>query len=291
MKNRLIEENLIPLDKSWIIRMGVLDILNGYDDIIEFLESQDKLGDDLISLNEAAKTWDKSHEINVGESATLFRFLQLASWKLRLNKKFIKEGTLKNRKISEDSRIINYSLKDLLELDNQTSQWASASVLLGNKERLENPTEKLRLTYEAVEHWNSQRNKNRPWILRYDETILKQAESFIEFLQSGKLNFIPKHSEDYCFARAFNLLTSKEAEKIWPSLKGHESNRIIEMEIQLKNFEEGKEIDSKDHRVIQSIAMLSMSINKPFSFLYPHSVNKSWPQFWKFIDSIKNNNI
>ena len=291
MKSKLIEQGLIPLDKSWIIRMGVLDLINYKKDIILFLENQDNLSDDLISLKNAAKIWNSSEEVNVGESATLFRFLQFASWKLKLNKKFIKEGTLKNRIISDDSRIINYSIGDLLELDNKTSQWASASVISGNEEKIQNPPFKLKLTYDAVEHWNSQRNKNERWTPRYDETILKQAESFIEFIQSGKLEFTPRHSEDYCFSRAFNLLTSEEAAKIWPILKGHETNRILEMELQLNNFEQEKSINSNDHRIIQAIALLSISRNKQANFLYSNSVGKSWPQFWKFIDSIKNNNI
>jgi len=33
-------------------------------------------------------------------------------------------------------------------------------------------------------------------------------EALSYFLKSGKLEFIPKHSEDYCFSRAFNLLNS-----------------------------------------------------------------------------------
>ncbi len=287
MASRLIEKNLIPLDKSWIIRLGVLDLINNSDYILEFLEKQKDLSDDLLALKKVSEIWHSKKEINVGESATLFRFLQFVSWKYNLNKKFIKKGTLKNRELTNDPKIINYSLKDLLKLDNYTSQWASASILCGNKEMISNPPFKLKLTYDAVEHWNDQKSKNQNWIEKYDSTILNQAESFQKLLQINKLEFIPKHSEDYCFARAFKLITPQEAEIKWPSLRGHESNRIEEMEIQIKNFEDGKIIDSKDHRVIQAIAMLSLYQNKPIKFSYPNSVSKSWPQFWKFMDFVE----
>ena len=91
MKNYLIEKGYIPLDKSWTIRMGVLDLLNDYDDSVRFLKKEDQLSDDLQSLYKALIAWKSNEPINVGESATLYRFLRFASWKLELDKKFVKE--------------------------------------------------------------------------------------------------------------------------------------------------------------------------------------------------------
>ena len=59
------------------------------------------------------------------------------------------------------------------------------------------------------------------------------------------------------------------------------------MEKQIDNFETGKEIDSEDHRVVQSIAMLALSANKKVNFSFPECVSKSWPQFWKFWELMK----
>lgn len=275
----------IPLDKSWIIRMGILDLLNGYPDTINLLKKREKLNDDLKSLLRALIDWNSKQEIDVGESGTLYRFLQFASWKLGLNKKFILRGTLKDRKISNNTEIINWKLQDLLNLDNKTSQWASASVLLGNQEKIENPPFKLQLTYEAVKHWKEQRAKGECWIPRYDKTILTQAKAYIKLIKTGKTGFKPEQAEDYCFSRAFNLIIKEEAEKRWLSLRGHESDRIIEMEKALDNYKTNKEIDSKDHRVIQAIAMLSKVEHKQVKIKYPWAVNKSWPQFWDFINS------
>jgi hypothetical protein len=156
-------------------------------------------------------------------------------------------------------------------------------VLSGNEEIIDNPPYKLKLTYDAVEHWNIQRAKNESWIPRYDPTILKQAEVFTDLLGNKKAHFVPEQAEDYCFARAFGFMTKEEGEARWPSLVGHESNRIEEMENVLLGFDEESEIYSKDHRVVQAISMLGKLKNKEVKIKYPHSVDKSWPQFWKFL--------
>ena len=279
-----IPERYIPLDKSWIIRMGVLDIINGYNDIQVFLGNQNNLGDDLLALKKASEVWHTNKLVEVGESGTLYRLLKFASWKLGLNKKFVVSGTLSQRNITDNPDIIKLSQKELLKLDNNTSQWATASVLLGDKERIKNPSFKLKVTYEAVEHWTNQRKINKSWILRLDQTILHQTEAFISLLNKEHPKFIPEQAEDYCFARVFGYITKEEGEKKWPSLMGHESNRIVEMENIIKCANEGKPISSKDHRVVQAIAMWAEVNNKKIIITYPEVVNKSWSQFWDFME-------
>jgi hypothetical protein len=279
----LIAENLIPLDKSWIIRMGVLDLVNGRDDIKRFLDNEKFLGDDLLALRHAVSIWRTGEPVDVGESGTLYRFLQFVSWKLGPHKKFIKRGTLRDRKICDDSEIINWSLKKLLTLDHDTSQWASATVLCGNNEKIENPPYKLALTYKAVEHWIQRQSAGQHWEPRYDETILRQAEVFLKIKNGEHPAFDSQQAEDYCFARVFGYITSVEGLRRWPNLVGHESNRIEEVERELNNLDDGKPIMSRDHRVVQAIAMLCNIKNKKCQFLYSDSVNKSWPQFLGFL--------
>jgi hypothetical protein len=278
MKQNLIDKGYVPLDKSWMIRMGILDLTNGYNDSIEFLKQCYKeLSDDLRSLYSASIQWNFNQPIEVGESGTLYRFLRFASWKLGKEKKFILNGTLKERNICNNQEIVNWPLEKLLTLDNGTSQWASASVLMGNPKRILNPPYKLQVTYDAVEQWKTARKNGKIWEPRYDETILAQGVAYLQWLREGKMDFVPQQAEDYCFARAFGLINSQEGETRWPSLRGHESDRIIEMEEALKQ----NEVLSKDHRVVQAIAMLKRNQVK---IKYPDSVNKSWPQFWKFLD-------
>ncbi|MFH1455129.1 MAG: hypothetical protein ABIF22_02310 [bacterium] len=229
MKDTLISKKYIPFDKSWIIRMGVLDIINNHNDIEKFLGKQKNLGDDLLALKNISKTWRTNKSLSVGESGTLLRIFRFASWKLNLNKKFIINGSLKNRKINNNSNIVNLPQKELLKLDNNTSQWATASVLLGDRKRLKNPPYKLKLTYEAVSHWKKQRQNNEPWVPRFDQTILNQAETYLQLLKGKKVKFYPEQAEDFCFAYTFDFITAEEGEKRWPSLRSHESDRIFEM--------------------------------------------------------------
>ncbi len=272
--------------------MGILDLVHSKNTIVHFLEnqilaSQKNLGDDLQALLRVAKVWDKNEPLDVGESGTLYRLLKFACWKLNLDKKFIISGTLKNRHITDNPSIVDLPLAELLKLDNGTSQWATAAVLLGSKEKLEkidNPPYKLVLTYEAVGHWNSQNEKGEAWKPRYDQTITQQALIYLQMLKGIQSNFHPMQAEDYCFAYTFGYITVAEGEKLWPSLRGHESDRIEEMTRELVNAKNGREITSRDHRVVQAIAMWSKVEKRDVKILYPQSVNKSWPQFWDFID-------
>ncbi len=278
-----IEQRCIPLDKSWIIRMGVLDLLHGHTDIFRVLQNKKELNDDLLALKRTMGDWGSGKPIDVGESGTLYRFLQFASWKLNLNKQFIRRGTLAERKITDHPKIISYSLSELLKLDNGTSQWASAAVLLGNEEKIPNPPYKLQLTYDAVAHWKARRGAGKAWEIRHDKTILRQAETFLQILKGEPAQFSPEQSEDYCFARAFVFITKEEGEKRWPSLRGHESDRIKEMEEALKQLKSNLPITSKDHRIIQAVAMLAAVQKKKVNILRPEAVKKSWPQFWRFM--------
>ncbi|MBI2129468.1 hypothetical protein HYU07_04465 [Candidatus Woesearchaeota archaeon] len=283
--NYLFKKIYMPLDKSWIIRMGILDLMNGYDSTVRFLEQNlSDVGGDLKALHKASINWHSHKTIYVGESATLYRFLKFASWKKGLNKDFILEGTLIGREICNDSEIANYSLEKLLQLDNKTSQWASASALLGNNEKIENPPYKLKVTYEAVLHWKERRSKGKCWEPRYDETILKQATAFLKLLRNGKADFVAEQAEDYCFARTFGFIEKEEGARQWPSLFTHESNRIEMMENVLKNSELGEKVNSKDHRVVQAYAMLQKLNGREIRIAHKECVGKSWTQFWKFLE-------
>ncbi|MFA6523976.1 MAG: hypothetical protein WC264_01015 [Candidatus Paceibacterota bacterium] len=280
-------DKLIPLDKSWLTRVGVLDIINNYTDIEKFIDSQEDTNDDILAIKNASTAWRNNQRIDVGESATLYRLLKFASWKFKISKTFIKKGSLKDRKITDNPNIVNFNQTKLLKLDNGTTQWATATVICGDKERLTNPPLKLKETYNAVEHWKIRRKKGLCWEPKYDESIEKQIKAFLDLLNNKEINYTPLCSDDYCFARVFNFINKENGEKFWPSLIGHETNRIEEMEYAIKDAEETGNITSKDHRVIQALAMWGVANNKKLIFENPNSVNKSWPQFWNFLILVK----
>lgn len=281
VEHQLTETELkkfIPFDKSHCIRMALLDLFRSKkDSCVNFDEKL--ISGDLIALKIAIKDWisDKS-VIYVGESGTLFRFFQFAIWKYKLDKVLEVRGTLANRAITRDINIVNLSQEELLKLDNGTSQWASAAALLGDTHRVENPPYKLALTYKCLDEWKPD------WKPIIDETIYNQAIYFYNLMRGCPTEFIPKQSEDYCFAYIFNKITKDEGKRKWPSLQSHESNRILEMDLNILKMEWGEKLPTKDHRVIHAIAMWAMINNRKVEFEYPQSAFKSWPFFWSFLE-------
>ncbi|MBI3334744.1 hypothetical protein HYZ97_04625 [Candidatus Pacearchaeota archaeon] len=287
----MLKENLdsyIPWCKSWLIRIGMLDLLHDHSHIRHFLAEQPLLNSDLQALKQVAAMWYENEE-DVGESGTLCRFVTYARAFRRERHTLITHGTLNEREMTQPEIVLKKSLEEMLKLDGGTSQWASAALLVEQVPRiqeylsLKNPPVKLQLTYEALMHWDKNINRGEPWEPRRDATIHRQAEAYLSYLKSRKLSFKPEHSEDYCFARAFSLITPEQGRMRWPSLQHHESNRLTEMESALKMLEEDFYIRSKDHRVVQACVMLQTALNLPYIVLYPESVNKSWPEFPAFM--------
>lgn len=268
-----------------MIRLGFLDLVHGYNDITKLLKRHnDTLGYDLRALKQVCKGWNTNKPLDVGDSGTLYRILKFYLWKNGERRVIIARKSLKDRQICEDPDIINLPLADLLAIDHHTSQWASAAVLNGNRERIDNPPYKLRLTYEAISHWETRRNRNMCWTARLDETIMRQASAFRQFVETGKMRFVPSHSEDYCFARVFDLMTTEEGKERWMSLVGHESNRITETEIALEQARKGVPVDSRDHRVVQAIAMWACANRRKVKIMYKGCVKKSWTRFWLYLE-------
>jgi hypothetical protein len=273
--------------------MGVLDILHDKKDINNFLSQRTDLGDDLLALKRASEVWNTDEPVDVGESGTLYRILQFASWKSGLNKKFITHGTLTERiqrgAITQDPSIVNLSLEELGKLDNGTTQWVTAALLAGSNERLDNLEYHIAMTYEAVDHWREQTQQGKNWEPRYDKTIQTQAETFLQILKGEKPEFTAQQAEDYCFARAFGYITKDEGEKKWPKLHGHETDRLAEMEKVMIQAQTGEAIEAKDHRVIQAAVMWGLANHKDVKIAHLEAVNKTWPQFWEFIKTVKAN--
>ena len=204
-------EEYIPLDKSWIIRMGVLDIIRGYGDITSFLDSQDNLGGDLKALRRVVESFkDTTKPFDVGESGTIYRFVRFYTWKNGNNPEIKISDTLVERiargAICNNPNILNWTPEELGRLDFGTTQWQTMSYLLGDRRKVTNPKYKLQVTYDAVDHWEKTRAEGNAWKPRKDPTLHNQALAVINYLKTGKMEFIPEQAEDYCFARAFSML-------------------------------------------------------------------------------------
>jgi hypothetical protein len=290
--------DFILLDKSWIIRMGIQDLFRGYSDIVDFLKNQKDLGGDLEALGRVARDWNGKGPLNVGESGTIYRFVRFYLWQDESARELITEGTLTKRakeKICDNSDLVHWSSERLGKLDEGTTQWQTMAYLLRDRIKVNNPKYKLQVTYDAVEHWENARAHGEVWQPRKDPTLFNQAMVFLKKLNKLPLEWIPEQAEDYCFARAFgyadeNSLNSPEGKRMFESVRGHEVQRVNDMNELLQQIRTGERISSKDHRGVQSAAMLIKTLEPTLisesiriRFDNPSCVSKTMPKFWDFM--------
>lgn len=287
-----IAEFLPVFDKSWVIRLGLLDVMAGNTttaDSLDYTARSKPIGEDLQALARVSRQWLAGEDLDVGESGTIYRFFKFASWMEAAanpdapTRTFKKSGSLITRDITDDPSIINMPIEELLLLDGGTTQWASVAVLLrapvpGARQMSSEP--KYQLSLDAKSHWLRARIFNTDCEFYSDSTINNQAKAFVEAIKFARFEFTPMQAEDYCIARAYGLITSAEGDRLWPKLRKHESDRIESMELAIEQATTGKTITVNDHRVVQAVAM---RFGLPRArFKYPDCVAKSWPEFWEF---------
>lgn len=288
-------ERYLPLSKSRAIRIMFLERVNGRTDTANELFELNKTSqqpDDIIAMINACRVWENSPHISTGESGTAFRFLRFFGWKTDCRKSICRSGTANNRPIHMNREIVDWPIHRLLTLDNGTSQWASAATLCGDPTRIENPPYHLAMTYQVIDEWRDCVAQGRPFVIGPDETIKRQADAFVGLCRQQKVTFQARQPEDFPFAHVvMKNMTVQRASELWPSLAGHESNRLTSVSKAWEKWEARSEIDSGDHRVVQAVAMGALkgsSANIIYgSTDHPEVVNKSWPEFWKFLSWVE----
>jgi hypothetical protein len=272
----------------------------GPEEALAFLNKQKDLGGDVQSLkNGVVQVWnDPTQSFDVGESATIYRFVWFYLQKFGIRREIITKGTLTARvaKMRLDPEIINWPLTELQKLEGGTSQWATMAILMGNTEALPEVSFYLQKTFNSLRQWREQRLAGKFWTVQADPTLLVQSEEYISFLKTRKIKTVPTRLGDcdlYCFLRAFGVMSAEEGKKLWPQVQFHESDRIKEMERTLKEFFSGNIINTDDHRPVQAIAKLIRSLNLNLSvseirerFSNPDCTGKSWDKFWEFLGDV-----
>lgn len=275
-------QEFIPLDKSRVIRHAALDRIRG-EELTAPIFEEFILSDDLRFTGGIYENWFTDEQAETGESATNYRVWSVTALKQRIDKEFILSGTLRNRPLSNPKDVIKLPQYESLLLDNRTSQWATALALNGDRARLANAPYKLKVTYDIIDEREA-KGATMDSIAQRDATIAKQAGAFIALMNHEQPDFEVEQAEDFCFANVFGYITDAAAEQRFKSLKGHESDRFTEMEKVRSAVAMDREIDSLDHRAVQAGVMAARYIGKKAKVKFPDAVNKSWPEFWKFIE-------
>lgn len=291
--------SLIPLDKTWEIRRIVLWLVNNILTVEQVSQEQEKvqehygpLSNDIIALYRCAVAWiTEASVLNVGESGTLYRILQFLLWKehregRRIQPRIVKEWSLRERTVSDNHLLIDFTQSELLKFDGGTSQWATAAALAGDTGRIENPPYKLQVTYDAIDA-----QKSQPWKLippRIDQTIARQAAAFLYWRETENMIFEWEQSEDYCFMRVFDIMGLNKWKALWPKLAIQESDRLDGFEEQIRLVSSWQPITVDDHRPVAALAMRYWLWRE--HFMHPDAVNKSWPRFWDFMWHVNQKN-
>ena len=266
------QQALLPWHKSLIIRFAFLDLIAGIPErSIRWLDDHyDELGDDLRALLRTLKQYLAGENLDVGESDTLrvfwIKFLEHTNEK----RKIITRGTLDNRD----------------PLDQESSKWASADVLLGKRPPAVDPH--IALTYQARNEWEQATERGEMWPARKDDIITECIEAYAEYKRTGVMELRLNNSEKGCQGVAFGLISWREMRRRWPKSVNHESNRPEAMRIAMRRARLRKvlrwlKIDSDDHRVVMAMAMLGVPYE---AFSNPMCVTKSCPFFWDILPLI-----
>lgn len=293
-----IPPNLLPISKSRAIRLLLLGLRDSDDRIIKSLlraPQQAELPDDVGWMLGACRFWRNQDNIHVGESATVLRFLWWLSQVRKELKNFVKVRTLVGRLVTLNPEMLNWSIYDLLDkskVPEGTSQLASAANLCTpwQYSRVKtNCPHHLHITYQVLDEWDTYLGTGKLPEAGIDPTIRLQSESFVRVLCGREWQFEMAQQEDLPFA--YTMLGDwalAEAKKRWPSLAEHESNRFEEVPRAKTEWINTHVISSKDHRVIQAVAMWALLKGwKPKKILgqikHPQAIAKSWPAFPQFL--------
>lgn len=272
---------LMPWHKSLIIRFVFQDVTHGkIERSIKWLEDNyGSLGDDLQATLRTLQQFKAGKDLDVGESGTLLRFWRYYLLSIGDTRRIIVRGTARKRQFYAGEDVIDMDTEELLALDDGTSQWASIAALCG---RIERPVGELpghlELTFNAIKLWQDAKFYQEMWPARKDRYIIEMVEAWLEWRRTGIMKLKVDNAEKVFLAAMFGLITAEEAHQQFPQMIHHESNRIKA----IKRYRHWwwLIVGSRDHRIVQGLAMRG----RRRWFLHRHCVNKTWPQFWRFME-------
>lgn len=302
-----IPPELLPLSKSRAIRLLLLGLRDNDDRIIKSLlklSEKTQLPDDARRMLGACRFWSHQDNIHVGESATVLRFLWWFNQVQKTNKNFVKEKTLFGRKITLDPEMLRWTIFELLDktrVPEGTSQLASAASICTPWQYpriVTNCPHQLQITYRVLDEWNVYLGTGKLPEAGIDPTIRLQAEAFIRVQCGREWQFEMAQQEDFPFAYTMlgDWAITEAKRRGWWSLTEHESNRFLEVPQAKHEWMHTHTISSKDHRVIQAVAMFALLKGcKPTKIIgqtkHPEAVAKSWPMFYQFLDWVYENRL
>ncbi len=300
-----LPDRLLPLATLWsksnVIRLIVGGVPFGSTSVRDQLEAGNYniLGDDIKAAVEVGhQLSDETRpSINPGDSRTLrieAEFLDMLQYsedpKLR-PRKFVLSPMQKRRYTPVPKDLPRWALEDMLFLEDGTTQWASAAILLQDRfdearELIPDIRPNKRLMLEKSKSARARilgaRALGKAVLLDerdYDMTFLRQDQAFYTSVVTGEaIRFEPLHSEDVYDAIFTGTITPKQAVKLFPQITRHEVNRYEEA-IRLLNGDRKRPLNTEDHRAAMA-AIKYLGYTK-WTKTTVKAINKTRPQFFE----------
>jgi hypothetical protein len=196
------------------------------------------------------------------------------------------------RNVEDDPEILGMSLLDSLGLSGGTTQWASALILLQGrddweiKDLLANiPQEQHYMILKSVrirKELLQNIRQHRAFALTAadrEQTITDEARHLYTRIVTGRNPLIvPTHSEQAALAVMNGSITLKEAERTFPMLGRHETNRITE----IARVMDQEVIDTPDHRMF--FAAVNTRDQPSYTARSERAGHKTAPRFLESVD-------
>ena len=324
-RSLLIDKGYIPLDIPWTINIGILELINDRDYILDVLKKQKELPTELRKFYELVKKWKIPSDKRVVEtdSELIYKSLTIANLRGKIQKNIIKKGILSDKYFNEpqiekiirnennrfksldaklktersdfakhkkpkstnkgleDIKIKREGLEKMLSFDQERNGWAVAYILANEIKTNSVEYPLLEPSFRAVRHLQERKDLGvRSWRIRYDDSVLRQAENFVSLTDSGKINFHVKSSNDYPFARVFDIGNPADLRKKYTIYQEETDKAMAE-------YEGNVPVTSTNERVVQAIAMGASFFGRKVEFKHPDCAGESWPQFWRFLEDYK----
>jgi hypothetical protein len=295
-----VAERLPTYGKSEIIRWVVGYAQHGSPEeaaqateVVELANTAGNHGEDIqAAIRVGRQLQDPESVLQPGDSRTLLIYTRVHLYTRGMFDREIELTSMQvSREVEDDPEILGMSLLDSLSLSGGTTQWASALILLQGREDWEIkdllatiPKEQHTMILRSVRVRNElQQNirKQKPFELTEadrERTITGEAQHLFTRLSTG-LNplIVPTHSEQVIQAVMNGSITLKEAERNFPMLRQHETDRIAEL-TKVMNQEV---VDTPDHRMF--FGAVNTRDEPEFTERSERAGNKTAP---KFLESV-----
>lgn len=288
-----IDSGLLPIDSWEVMCLLLLDVVNNVKRAPEQLFKLSTKPDRVVATLTALSGWRKGNDVLVRNDMQLFQMLKFVAWRLGIEKKFVREGTLRNIVSLEDPSFADLGIMDLLEVDH-SGVFASAATICGDRiSRSDMPLlmpPYLERTAHAVYLWHQAEKYRQPWGIPIDLSAVRQLKAMVSLIRGEGVVFEPECPRDFFFGKIFGRVTLDDALERWPDFALSFKERIKLFDAQVAKYSNQKIIESPYGPEMRAMVMHSKTRRSRCLVDNRCVATHDWPDFWEAVDQVILNN-